>query len=244
MPVLLVATEGGEQEIPFTKGASVREILAAGCIHVRSGCGGTGSCGLCLVRIESGAVNDCTEMELQRLRPDEISAGVRFACQVKPLEDLRVAILHPPPHSSWRPLSRDDLPPSSAAWGGPRNKGRGPLRRCSGPGYHPHPNLHLGPGEGVKAGREERPEPPGILRQRRHDPSYRGLFISGADETTRCGRAGVSAGRNQRNQSRPRAWPWVLTQFGWPGSRSATTMRPRAVVARSTTWPPLIVTRS
>lgn len=120
MPVLLVATEGGEQEIPFTKGASVREILAAGCIHVRSGCGGTGSCGLCLVRIESGAVNDCTEMELQRLRPDEISAGVRFACQVKPLEDLRVAILHPPPHSSWHPLSRDDLPPSLPLQGAAR----------------------------------------------------------------------------------------------------------------------------
>jgi len=109
MPVLRVHTEDGEREILFTPGNSLRDILAAGCIQVRSGCGGVGSCGLCLVRIEAGAVNDRTEQELSRLRPEELRAGVRFACQVKPLEDIRVTILHPPPHSLWRPLSRDDL---------------------------------------------------------------------------------------------------------------------------------------
>jgi ferredoxin len=109
MPVLRVGTVDGEQEIPFTQGASVREILAAGGLSVRSGCGGMGACGLCLVRIEAGAVNDRTEQELSRLWPEELRAGVRFACQVKPLEEIRVTIVNPPPHSSWRSLSRDDL---------------------------------------------------------------------------------------------------------------------------------------
>jgi uncharacterized 2Fe-2S/4Fe-4S cluster protein (DUF4445 family) len=111
VPKLLVNTRYGGQGIPFEPGASLRDILTSASLHVRSGCGGTGSCGLCLVRIESGPVNDCTDQELRRLAQEELRAGVRFACQVKPLGDIRVAILHPPPHSTWRPLSGDDLPP-------------------------------------------------------------------------------------------------------------------------------------
>ena len=37
-------------------------------------------------------------------------------------------------------------------------------------------------------------------------------------------------GRNQRNQMRPRGWPWVDTQLGWPGSRCGDDDRPRPVV--------------
>ena len=73
MPVLRVRTEDGEREFPFTPGTSLRDILAAGCLQVRSGCGGVGSCGLCLVRIEPGEVNDYTPAS--RLRCKVISGG-------------------------------------------------------------------------------------------------------------------------------------------------------------------------
>ena len=43
--------------------------------------------------------------------------------------------------------------------------------------------------------------------------------------TRAVGRAGVASGRNQRNQMRPRSCPAVEIQFGWPGSRGATTRR-------------------
>ena len=44
--------------------------------------------------------------------------------------------------------------------------------------------------------------------------------------TTRVvGWTGVVSGRNQRNQIRPREWPAVEIQLGWPGSRGATTTR-------------------
>jgi len=39
---------------------------------------------------------------------------------------------------------------------------------------------------------------------------------TGTNSTSGC--SGVSSGRNQRNQMRPRWWPAVDTQLGWPGS--------------------------
>ena len=61
--------------------------------------------------------------------------------------------------------------------------------------------------------------------------------------TSTLGRGGVSSGRNQRIQMRPRGWPHVDTQFGRPGSRCAITIVHEPSGSYSI-WPPLIVTRS
>ena len=54
-------------------------------------CRGSGTCGTCAVRIE-GAVSEPTAMERVRLRvpPHERESGLRLACQVSVLGDLRV----------------------------------------------------------------------------------------------------------------------------------------------------------
>jgi uncharacterized 2Fe-2S/4Fe-4S cluster protein (DUF4445 family) len=109
MPVFHVRTEDGEREIPFTRGASLRDILATVGVPVRSGCGGMGACGLCLVRIEAGEVDPPTGHELRRLRPEQVRQGIRLACQVIPCRDLTLTIVSPPIPSVWRSTSADEL---------------------------------------------------------------------------------------------------------------------------------------
>lgn len=113
MPILRVNSEDGLREIPFIPGPSLRDILAAGGIAVRSGCGGAGACGRCLVRIEVATVPP-TPRELLRLRPEQISQGLRLACQISPDRDLTLTIASFPLVTGWRSLSADDFAPSPA----------------------------------------------------------------------------------------------------------------------------------
>lgn len=111
MPVLRITTENGEREITFAPGASLREILADSGLPVRSGCGGMGVCGLCLVRIVTGEVDPPTRNELRRLQPEQISQGDRLACQLFPCRDLTLRITPPPCAAVWRSIPADDLRP-------------------------------------------------------------------------------------------------------------------------------------
>jgi uncharacterized 2Fe-2S/4Fe-4S cluster protein (DUF4445 family) len=111
MPYLRVRTEDGGREIPFTPGASLQDILARAGLPIRSGCGGMGICGLCLVRIEVGEVPPPTGNELRRLRPEQIRQGGRLACQVIPRRDVTLTIVSPPRSSPWRSVPAGDLGP-------------------------------------------------------------------------------------------------------------------------------------
>lgn len=111
MPVLRVCTENGAREVPFAPGSSLRDILAAAGMPVRSGCAGMGVCGLCLVRIEAGEVDPPTGQEIRRLRPEQIRQGVRLACQIIPCRDLTLTISSPQLSSAWRSIPADDLGP-------------------------------------------------------------------------------------------------------------------------------------
>ena len=53
---------------------------------------------------------------------------------------------------------------------------------------------------------------------------------AGRRTTRATGLVGVTSGRNQRNQMRPRAWPAVEIQLGCPGSPTRHHQLPRAVV--------------
>jgi len=95
MPKLTVIGSENTRVLPFSPGSSIREILAAAGIHVRTGCRGNGACGFCLVQVEEGHVNDPTENERLTLSPEQFDQGLRLACQVMPVKDLRIRLRYP-----------------------------------------------------------------------------------------------------------------------------------------------------
>ena len=88
-------------------GQSVREILDATSTRVRSGCNGSGACGLCRIRIMDGHANGPTSKEQYLIDESRCARGVRLACQVVPEGDLTIEILSPARKSSWRSLPAD-----------------------------------------------------------------------------------------------------------------------------------------
>jgi signal transduction histidine kinase/ferredoxin len=93
MPKLTVVSDNTFREIPFSPGFSIRDILDAAGIRIRSGCRGNGACGLCLVRVEAGTANDPTKNELLLVTGEQIGQNIRLACQVTPADDLSVRII-------------------------------------------------------------------------------------------------------------------------------------------------------
>jgi uncharacterized 2Fe-2S/4Fe-4S cluster protein (DUF4445 family) len=109
MPFLTLLDDGTGCGIPFTPGQSVREILDATGTRVRSGCNGSGACGLCRIRIEKGDVPGPTGKERYLIDETRLSRGVRLACQVVPEGDIAVEILSPARKSSWRSIPAELL---------------------------------------------------------------------------------------------------------------------------------------
>lgn len=82
-----------------TEAVSEETILEAALragVGLVSLCGGEGWCYSCLVNIVRGDASDVTSSELNYFADEEIKAGYRLACQVKPCSDLVVNI---PPDS-------------------------------------------------------------------------------------------------------------------------------------------------
>lgn len=104
MPVLTVRTQMTVKQIPFIPGRSLSHILNHSGMQIRSGCNGTGACGLCLVRIEKGDAGDIVQNESLHLGSDKIDQGIRLACQVMPEHDLQVQLLSPAAGSIWKSL--------------------------------------------------------------------------------------------------------------------------------------------
>ena len=72
MAKLTVLTNDIAREVPFSPGASVRELLETAGILVRSGCRGNGACGLCLVQVEAGNIHGPTKTECLVLSPEQL----------------------------------------------------------------------------------------------------------------------------------------------------------------------------
>ncbi len=90
-------------EIDFTPGLSLREILEATEIPIRTGCNGNGSCGLCRVRITSGKVQDPSQQEMLVINSSRSEAkDVRLACYVRPELDLGIEICGPAQDATWK----------------------------------------------------------------------------------------------------------------------------------------------
>ncbi|MBI5582458.1 MAG: DUF4445 domain-containing protein [Deltaproteobacteria bacterium] len=104
MPDLILKTTGGDRRLEFSPTQSLKEVLEANNCRVRSGCRGTGACGLCRVAVSSAEADEPTTAEQLYLSDDQILSGVRLACQVRPRQDMEVTILNPAPPSRWRTI--------------------------------------------------------------------------------------------------------------------------------------------
>ncbi len=108
MPLLKVMWQGRQRTLSFQSGPSLREILDTTDIRVRSGCRGNGRCGLCLVQVEAGTVNELTENERLGLSQEQLDQGIRLACQVAPRYDLHISIVNPEHTSNWKSIATNE----------------------------------------------------------------------------------------------------------------------------------------
>lgn len=102
MPALILKTSSGDRHIEFSPGQSLREALDTTSYRVRSGCRGTGACGLCRILVQADEVDEPTLAERLYLSPDQIAKGVRLACQIRAKRNVEVTILNPAPLSAWK----------------------------------------------------------------------------------------------------------------------------------------------
>ena len=107
------------RQISFVPGATLRDILNSSSLRVRSACAGTGGCGLCRVRIDTGYAGPITATESVALGEEAVESGIRLACQISPQTSLDVTILSLARPSVWcAPLLspyRPDYPLPAAA---------------------------------------------------------------------------------------------------------------------------------
>lgn len=88
-----ITVRQSKKEIAYESGKSLLEILLAEKIFVDNPCNGKGVCGKCKVRILSGEVGEVTDTEKKFLKSEEIDAGVRLSCLIRPDCDLEVELL-------------------------------------------------------------------------------------------------------------------------------------------------------
>ncbi|WP_303903510.1 ASKHA domain-containing protein [Thiohalomonas denitrificans] len=117
MAVLTIHFCGEVHSLSFEPGSSVRDLLESTEFRVRSGCRGNGACGLCRVRLLSGAGGPVTRSEQFHLHERRLERGERLACQMHPLDDLTIDVLNPAAPSNWHATPeglwrRGDIPGS------------------------------------------------------------------------------------------------------------------------------------
>ncbi|MBN2654048.1 MAG: DUF4445 domain-containing protein [Nitrospirae bacterium] len=101
MPFLKVFIKDSQSLVKFEQGLTIREILESADIRIRSGCRGTGACGLCKVRIIDGNLSALTQNE----EHFSLETDIRLACQAVPLGDASVEVFYPAPESKWHILN-------------------------------------------------------------------------------------------------------------------------------------------
>ena len=77
--------------LPFTPGETVLEILQRAGILIESPCGGQGVCGQCGIRVQEP--ESVPETPHENIADADGAGGLRLACRLKPIRDLRVHLL-------------------------------------------------------------------------------------------------------------------------------------------------------
>ncbi len=84
-------TVNGKKELSVKGGRSLLMTLMDEEIFIPSACGGRGSCGLCKVKVDSGA-GQYLPTELPWISDEEKAENVRMSCQVKVKQDMSIRI--------------------------------------------------------------------------------------------------------------------------------------------------------
>lgn len=108
-PFLTVHSKDGVRRLVVHPGASIRDVLDTTSLRVRAACGGSGTCGACVIRLLSGQVTPPTLAENLKLRHDGLDLGLRLACQVRLKGNAEIQIDDPAPVSPWRSLPTETL---------------------------------------------------------------------------------------------------------------------------------------
>lgn len=111
---LTVRSGGTVTTLTVAPGLSVREALDQTSLRVRAACGGTGSCGACIVRLAAGPASRPTVAEYTKLTAEDRAQGLRLACQLRLEGDIEVLLEHPAPPSEWMSIAPEDLLPIDA----------------------------------------------------------------------------------------------------------------------------------
>jgi len=77
---------------PCTRGMHLLSCAQSLGVDLAAVCGGRGTCGRCRVVLTSGTLSPLTSVEQAILSTDDISRGVRLACQATPLTDCELHI--------------------------------------------------------------------------------------------------------------------------------------------------------
>jgi uncharacterized 2Fe-2S/4Fe-4S cluster protein (DUF4445 family) len=109
MPTLLIHSATGEQRLEVATGQSVRDVLDVTELRVRAACGGTGTCGACVVKLIGGDVSAPTVAEYMKLTPEERAEGTRLACQLRIKGDAEILVDQPAPPSHWKSIPPENL---------------------------------------------------------------------------------------------------------------------------------------
>ncbi|MBL6940860.1 MAG: NADH:ubiquinone reductase (Na(+)-transporting) subunit F, partial [Rhodospirillales bacterium] len=83
-------TVNGDQAIDANLGEKLLDALSRGGIHLPTSCGGSGTCGLCRVRVLGG--DDASAVERGALSQTDANAGYRLACQVVVRDPLEITL--------------------------------------------------------------------------------------------------------------------------------------------------------
>ena len=88
------------RRISLQRGANLLAAAQEAGVRLVSICGGIGSCGECVVRLEKGQLSPPTIVEADLLTQSRLAAGYRLACQAQALSDVKLDI---PPESLTAP---------------------------------------------------------------------------------------------------------------------------------------------
>lgn len=86
-----IRINGGDREMTVTGGETLLGTLGRESLFIPSACGGRGSCGLCKLKVHSGAP-PLLPTEEPHLTSEEITENVRLSCQIKVRENMDIEI--------------------------------------------------------------------------------------------------------------------------------------------------------
>lgn len=89
----MTVRQGGEEELLSFEGtATVLELLQQSGFTIAAPCGGSGTCGKCLVRVVKGDAGEPSTMERRLLSTVRLEEGTRFACGLTPEAGMVVEV--------------------------------------------------------------------------------------------------------------------------------------------------------